>query len=342
MEIVTLEWQHADDRNKIMVRHPSKLGCKSKAFPPQAPAIQILARNLPPNKIWAVLAQCWNFSPSCGYTAGHFTQAKMEHCLAKFEPETNTRDYRMAVLRCSFKKGAGIACRENHIALRLELVELGDLAGTQVRLAMLPQFPPVRTCRIDVSEKKMRALRVATPPQQQPLPSARVARPAMISPPFFPHQPDENCNPTIVQIPDKRQRLTPPQQEQHQQQDEEEEGSLAQPPVLPFFHRQPPTLVAGETTVVVATPVAIHRDPHYVPSTVAQLNHHHHHATTGIDSHLNDCNVQWDAILEDLVLAGPPSSPFKWSTPPRPASAASNHHHLYLLHEDFEIVQTAN
>lgn len=290
MEIVTLEWQHVDDRNKIMVRHPSKLGCKSKAFPPQAPAIQILARNLPPNKIWAVMAQCWNFSPSCGYTAGHFTQARMEHCLAKFEPETNTRDYRMAVLRCSFKKGAGIACRENHIALRLELVELGDLAGTQVRLAALPQFPALRTCRIDVSEKKMRALRIASPPQQ-PL----AAHPAVISPP---HQPDENRQLVIVHSPDKRRRLTPQEEE--------------------------------------ATPV--HRDPHYVPSTVAQL----HQPSAGIDSHLNDCSVQWDAILEDLVLAGPPSSPFKWSTPPRTASAASNyhHHHLYLVHEDFEL--TAN
>ena len=165
MEIITREWIHRNDTDKIPVKHPAKLGCKSKGLLPQAPAIEVRVKDLPLIDdetccCWGLRATVWNFYSPRGFPLGLAAFTRVQNNIAAFGMKL-VDGYQHAILCCKLTRGCAVVCRENHIALLIELVRVKKCI-TNGRLFVVSEdvtrgFPPIRTIRMDISEKKMRS-----------------------------------------------------------------------------------------------------------------------------------------------------------------------------------------
>jgi hypothetical protein len=159
MEIVNKQvWQNED--TIVYIRPTTKLGKQStqnQKSLPQAPCIQVRAENLPwiaTNKQWAVRVEVWCFE---GKSKGKFEHCEAYENIALFKRDRLSDGY-LATLECRFSKSVARTCCANDVALKFELVSIDQEDLAKVNNDPVDGFPPLRTSRIKISEKAMRAM----------------------------------------------------------------------------------------------------------------------------------------------------------------------------------------
>jgi hypothetical protein len=181
LEIVTPEWQYYDnddynfDENRIVpVKEQRRMGTqRGNKTTPQAPAIEVRAKGLPPVPI-ACRCRLWNFgsalekeAPRHDGTAQQLTmlranvQIEVTENVAMFGPVQDD-GFRYARLRCFITRGARVQCRKFHIAFYLDCLYLPPNMATpgpdESSFAvgnMVENFPWARSARMSISEKAM-------------------------------------------------------------------------------------------------------------------------------------------------------------------------------------------
>ncbi|KAH9260732.1 hypothetical protein BASA81_001199 [Batrachochytrium salamandrivorans] len=181
LEVVTPEWKYFDcdeynfDESRIVcIKEQRKMGTqRGSKTTPQAPALEVRAKGLPPTQI-ACRARLWNFGPcSDGEPPRHDGTAQQLSLLranvtidvtenvAIFGP-VQENGFRYARLRCFINRGARVQCRKFHTAFMLDCVYLppgapipGPEESNFAVGPLVENFPWTRSSRMSISEKAM-------------------------------------------------------------------------------------------------------------------------------------------------------------------------------------------